>query len=54
MKGLRDIISHHYFDVDADQILWIVNNEIAPLKKAINHFINELEKNDNSQATIGK
>lgn len=44
IKGLRDIISHHYFDVDADQILWIVNNEIAPLKRAISHFINELEE----------
>ena len=23
VKGLRDIIAHHYFDVDAAQILWI-------------------------------
>ena len=29
VKGLRDIISHHYFDVDAEQILWIVTNEMA-------------------------
>ena len=42
VKGLRDIISHHYFNVDADQILWIVTNEIAPLHKAIDHFIDEL------------
>ena len=42
VKGLRDIISHHYFDVDADQILWIVTNEIDPLEKAIKHFIDEL------------
>jgi uncharacterized protein with HEPN domain len=22
-KGMRDIISHHYFDVDAEQIFWV-------------------------------
>ncbi len=42
VKGLRDIIAHHYFDVDADQILWIIQNEIMPLKKAIEYFIKEL------------
>ena len=43
VKGLRDIISHHYFDVDADQILWIVLYEITPLKTAITYFIGELK-----------
>ena len=42
VKGMRDIIAHHYFDVDAAQILWIVKNEIAPLKDAIRFFIIEL------------
>ena len=44
VKGMRDIIAHHYFDVDAGQILWIVKNEIAPLKEAIQFFISELKK----------
>ena len=44
VKGMRDIIAHHYFDVDAGQILWIVKNEIGPLKIAIQFFINELKK----------
>ena len=39
VKGLRDIIAHQYFDVDASQILWIIKNEISPLKDAINFFI---------------
>ena len=43
IKGLRDIISHHYFDVDAAQILWIVRNELEPLSKAIRHFQKELQ-----------
>ena len=42
VKGLRDIIAHHYFDVDADQILWIVKNEVRPLKDAIRFFNKEL------------
>ena len=42
VKGLRDIIAHHYFDVDASQILWIIKNEISLLKDAINFFIREL------------
>ena len=44
IKGLRDIIAHHYFDVDASQILWIIKNEIAPLKEAIRFFIGELKR----------
>jgi len=44
VKGLRDIIAHHYFDVDASQILWIIKNEISPLKDAISFFIVELKK----------
>ena len=35
VKGMRDIIAHHYFDVDASQILWIIKHEVAPLKVAI-------------------
>ena len=47
VKGLRDIIAHHYFDVDASQILWIIKNEISPLKDAIRFFIMNL--NDSEQ-----
>ena len=43
VKGMRVIISHHYFDVDPAQVLWIVTNEINPLKAAINHFIDNLK-----------
>ena len=44
IKGMRDIIAHHYFDVDASQILWIVKNEISPLKRAIQFFIGKLSE----------
>ncbi len=44
VKGMRDIISHHYFDVDPAQVLWIVKNETTPLKTAIDTFIEKLEE----------
>ena len=44
VKGMRDIISHHYFDVDPGQVLWIITNEITPLKTAIDSFIDMLDK----------
>ena len=44
IKGTRDIVSHHYFDVDPAQVLWIVKNETTPLKTAIDTFIEKLEE----------
>lgn len=44
MKGLRDIIVHHYFEIDADQIWWIIENELQPLKKAIQEMIESLKR----------
>ena len=31
MKGLRDIIAHHYFEVDADIrfVIWYIQNGIS-------------------------
>lgn len=40
VKGLRDIIAHHYFEIDADQIWWIIENELQPLKQAITDIKN--------------
>jgi len=31
VKGMRDIISHHYFDVDAEAIFDVCTNHIPPL-----------------------
>ncbi|MBR1548591.1 MAG: DUF86 domain-containing protein [Prevotella sp.] len=42
VKGLRDIIAHHYFDVDASQIFWILSNELTPLQAALQYFVKEL------------
>lgn len=42
VKGLRDIISHHYFDVDAEVIYDICKNHIEKLKEAIFRMIKDL------------
>lgn len=35
VKGLRDIISHHYFDVDAEEIYGICSERLSMLKETI-------------------
>ncbi len=42
VMGVRDIIAHHYFNVDAEEIFGIVQNELTPLLKAVRYFIQEL------------
>lgn len=43
IKKLRDIIAHHYFDVDADEIFWILKNEIDQLMQIIRKMIKDLK-----------
>ena len=42
LKGFRDIITHHYFDIDAEEVFWICSNELKPLSKTIHKMIMEL------------
>lgn len=44
VKGVRDVIAHHYFDIDANEIFTIVNNDLETLKDAIHFFREELIK----------
>ena len=46
VMGARDIMAHHYFEVDADEVFSIVKNDLEPLKKAINYFKDELFGNE--------
>ena len=47
VMGARDIMAHHYFEVDADEVFNIVKNDLEPLKKAIDYFKEELFGNNN-------
>lgn len=42
VMGARDIMVHHYFDVDAEEVFSIIKNDLDPLKKAIDYFIKEV------------
>jgi len=40
--GFRDIIAHHYFDIDAEQVFWICTYEVAPLSAAVKRMARDL------------
>ena len=42
VKGLRDIISHHYFDIDAEEIFLICSEQIPALNETIQKMIKSL------------
>ena len=42
VMGVRDVIAHHYFEVDPDAVFDIIKNDLNPLKEAINFFKEQL------------
>ena len=40
--GFRDIIAHHYFDIDSEQVYWICANNLKPLSNCIKRMIKDL------------
>lgn len=43
-KGMRDIITHHYFDIDAEQIFWVCKHQMKPLSDVVLKIIKDLNK----------
>ena len=43
VMGMRDIIAHHYFDLDAEEIWHILQFDLMPLLDAIRFLKNKLE-----------
>ncbi|GAB6095255.1 hypothetical protein JCM14469_15070 [Desulfatiferula olefinivorans] len=44
--GFRDIIAHHYFDIDAEQVFWICSHHVEPLLKTLERMISDLDAFD--------
>lgn len=44
VKGMRDIISHHYFDLDSEVVFEVCDNHINELAKTIINIIADLKK----------
>jgi len=40
-KGIRDIISHHYFDLDAQEIYYVCDTKLPTLKITIEKMIQD-------------
>ncbi|MDP3148227.1 MAG: DUF86 domain-containing protein [Ignavibacteria bacterium] len=45
-KGMRDIITHHYFDIDSETVFNVCTDHIPEMKKAIEQILVELESNN--------
>jgi uncharacterized protein with HEPN domain len=43
VMGLRDIIAHHYFDLDASEIFTVIRSDLPPLAKVIREMIKNQE-----------
>jgi len=43
VMGFRDIIAHHYFDIDAEQVFWICEYEIEPMSNTLKKMIKSLD-----------
>jgi uncharacterized protein with HEPN domain len=43
VKGIRDIISHHYFDIDADEIYFVCDTKLDALIKTIEKILEDLK-----------
>lgn len=42
-KGLRDVITHQYFDIDAEEIYFVCKKHIPLLAATIKKIINDIE-----------
>ncbi len=42
-KGIRDIISHHYFDLNADVVFSVCEERLPGLMKAVNAMLDKVE-----------
>lgn len=43
VKGVRDVLSHTYFDIDAEEIFNICHNDIGPLMGVVHQMIKDFE-----------
>ena len=44
MKGVRDVVAHGYFDVDADQVFAICQQDVPVLLQTVRRMLDDLAK----------
>ncbi|MCP4268623.1 MAG: DUF86 domain-containing protein [Candidatus Brocadiaceae bacterium] len=42
-KGMRDIITHHYFDIDSETVFVVCSEHIPEMRRVIKKIIEDLE-----------
>ena len=42
-KGIRDIISHHYFDLDAQEIYYVCDQKLPTLQATIKKMLHDID-----------
>ena len=48
-KGMRDIITHHYFDIDAETVFIVCKDHIPEMKIVINKILEDLVNLKNTE-----
>lgn len=48
VKGVRDILSHQYFNIDSEEVFYICDRDLQPLRNAVREMIGELKNGDTS------
>ena len=43
VKGVRDVISHQYFNIDAEEIFYICNHDLDQLRLTISKMIQDIK-----------
>ena len=46
VMGMRDIIAHHYFDLDSEIVYDVIKNDLPQLRETLEQIINEFDKCD--------
>ena len=46
VMGMRDIIAHHYFVLDAEIVYDVIKNDLPQLRETLEQIINEFDKCD--------
>jgi len=44
VKGVRDVLSHNYFNIDAEEIYYICRHNLDPLQRSVKKMLKDLEK----------
>lgn len=45
VKGVRDVISHQYFNIDAEEIYYICNHDLEQLRTTVDSMIQDMRSN---------